>query len=164
MKRLWILPVVLLVACGRPQGHVQFVGSSPLRPQDPDDRRAAAFCGKCGKAADFGSAKCSNGQCGARLTWADSYPCPSCGATGECRACRTFDQKDQKCFNCRGEGFLTLQGKTAPCPHCGGSKTCPMCKANPGKCDQCGGSKKLTRDQVTALAKKTATKKGDEAP
>ena len=159
MKRLWILPAALLIACGKPAGEVKFLASTPLRPQDPDLRGGVAYCSSCGKKTEFGASKCSDAKCGAKLSWPDTYPCGFCGATGECRACRALDQADQNCFNCRGNGFLAFEERSLLCTHCAGSGKCPICRATPGKCDQCGGSAKLTRDQVSTLVKKGETPK-----
>jgi hypothetical protein len=161
MKQLWILPLVLLAACGKPVGKVEFRGETPRRPQDPDLRSAVTYCGGCGKAVDFKKTQCDKKECKAKLTWADTYPCGFCGATGECLACSELGQKDQTCFNCRGEGFITYEGKTRACSHCAGTKKCQVCKEAPGKCDACKGNKKLSQEEIAKLIEK-ASKRADD--
>lgn len=161
MKKLAFLPILLLAACGKPVGKVEFRGETPLRPQDKDGRTAVTFCGGCGKSVELKQAQCNNKECKAKLTWADSYACGFCGGTGECKACRNLGQKDQTCIGCRGEGFITYEGKTKACTHCAGTKKCQICKEAPGKCDACKGNKKLTTEEVTKLMQK-ANKPADE--
>lgn len=159
MKKLWFLPFVLLAACGKPVGKVEFRGETPRRPQDRDSRTAVTYCGGCGKAIDFKATQCGNKECKAKLTWSDTYTCGFCGGTGECSACEQLGQKDQTCFNCRGEGIITFEGKTKVCSHCDGAKKCRICKDTPGKCDACKGNKKLNQEEVAKLVEK-----GKKAP
>ena len=148
MKRALFPALLLLAACGQPHGEVQLTSSTPLRPQDQDLRGARGFCGVCGTTVQFGAKKCASKKCGASLVWEDTFSCGFCTGTGTCRACDLLGQKEQRCFNCRGEGFLVYQGRTASCSQCEGTGSCRICKDQPGACDACDGSKKLTQAQI----------------
>ncbi len=153
MKRVLIPALLLFAACGNPQGEVQLTGSTPLRPQDQDNRGARGYCGACGKTVDYGTKKCSGKKCGASLTWKDVVDCGFCGATGACKACDLLGQKDQECFNCNGEGQLVFQGSAKDCQQCEAEGSCQICTEQPGSCDACGGSKKLNQGQIQELSK-----------
>ncbi len=152
MKRALLPALLLLAACGNPQGEVQLIGSTPLRPQEKDLRGARGYCGSCGKTVEYDAQKCSGKKCGAILAWKDTVDCSFCGGTGDCKACNLLGQKDQKCFNCNGEGILVFQGRSANCGQCGGKGTCRICTENPGKCDACDGTRKLTQDRIREYA------------
>ncbi|MBI2899449.1 MAG: hypothetical protein HYY17_04650 [Planctomycetes bacterium] len=163
MKRLWLLPVALLAACGgQPSGAVRFMGGPRIRSADPDNRAAESYCLTCGTKAYIGISKCPNGKCQQKLTWSETYPCGFCGATGDCRACRVLDQAGSACFNCKGTGVITYEGRTPQCPQCKGTGKCGIC-AGSGKCDLCKGNKKLTKTEVEELVKKLDKKGGEEA-
>ena len=145
---------VFAVSCGgQPSGAVRFTGGPRVRAQDTDNRVAISYCMTCGTKVYIGVSKCSNGKCQEKLTWAESYSCGFCGGTGECRTCRILDQKDGACFNCKGAGVISYEGRTPPCPQCKGTGKCPICTGS-GKCDICKGNKKLTKDDVETLVKK----------
>ncbi len=152
MKRALFPVLLFLAACGNPQGEVQLTATTPLRPQDKDLRGVRGYCGACGMTIQYGDKKCKSKKCEASLTWKDSFDCGFCGATGACKACNLLGQKDQVCFNCKGDGFLIYEGSTAICSQCEGTGTCRICKDQPGSCDACGGSKKLSDAQIQELA------------
>jgi hypothetical protein len=79
-------------------------------------------------------------------------------ATGVCPACRLMEQKDGKCFACRGDGYLAYEGAMRECSNCRrpdpqspgkwtAGKNCPICEGS-RKCDACSGAGALTLDQL----------------
>lgn len=148
MKRALIPALLFLAACGNPQGEVQLTGSTPLRPQDKDLRGVRGYCGACGTTVQYGAKKCAGKKCGVSLQWKDTADCSFCGRTGACKACDLLGQKDQACFNCKGDGYLIYQGRNTSCSQCEGTGSCRICKDKPGTCDACGGSKELTQGQI----------------
>ena len=159
MKHVWLLPLALLAACGsKPTGTVNFGGMPPLRPQDKDTRTASALCSGCGRKCDLGASKCGKKECGVALTWPETFSCGYCGATGACRACKTWDRADFSCPNCNWTGVITFEGKTPPCPQCACKGKCFLCQGS-GKCDVCGGNKKIAKDKIAEIIKKSTERK-----
>ena len=141
------LAVAALAACGRAGDvSVEFKGSTPTNAlaMKNDPRSVTFHCPACGATVNADAKICSKKVCGAKVVWEKDRQCAYCAGTGDCNACRLMGTKGE-CYNCRGNGYLTMQGKTPACPNCKtgegtkGSGKCAACSKNPGRCDFCEG-------------------------
>jgi len=146
-----VLAMAFVAGCGR-KGDVtvSFKGHTPVNGLTKDDRSVSFACPACGAAATADAKKCSVKKCEAAISWQkEDRTCAYCSGTGQCTACRLMNQAEGKCYNCRGHGFLTMQGKTPACPSCKGKDgrgtgKCAACKDKAGACDFCEGKGQIT--------------------
>ncbi len=155
-------------ACGRGQdGVVRMRGFTPNSGLQKDTREIFTYCPSCNIQIEAGTERCQGKRCNSRIDWDEKYPCSYCGATGKCRACFLMEKDGGKCFNCKGAGFLTYQGRTPQCPDCKGSKVCTVCKGSQ-KCDYCGGESAIALSVLKERARKPGEVKeesvGEEKP
>lgn len=152
---LAVLAVAVLGACSR-QGDVAvvFKGHTPTNGKIKDDRSIEFRCPACGKLLPSGSeTTCPDKKCGAKISWQrEDRGCGYCNGSGKCTACVLMNQNKGECYNCRGHGYLTIQGRTPECPSCKGKKTCPACKGS-GKCDFCQEGKVSLNDLKSRMSK-----------
>lgn len=168
---LWV-GAAALSACGGgvQDGVVQFLGPSPNTGKQlaQDVRSIKTACPGCGRALELGTERCPDRKtCDARVRWANAYRCGYCRGSGACPACFLMEQPDGKCFNCKGNGYITYLGKSPPCPNCATGKdakpgACPVCKGS-RKCDFCAGEGKVSADIVKQRAAKAAAATGEES-
>ncbi|MBI2931321.1 MAG: hypothetical protein HYY16_06695 [Planctomycetes bacterium] len=152
--RLLLAGVIVagLAACGRPNDvSVAFPGQSPVYTKAGDTRGVTFHCPNCGVQVELDTLRCPNKRCGATISWArEDRVCAYCEGTGKCATCRMMNQVNGECYNCRPGGPMTRLGVQMVCPNCGGSKKCAACgkTANPGQCDFCGGTGKVSLKTV----------------
>lgn len=158
------IPAVLvwvagLAACGggSQDAVVRFSGLTPnaASQQTKDTRKVTTACPGCGKYKGDLERCDDKKKCDTRIKWDASYPCGFCHGTKACNACVMMEQKDGKCFYCKGEGVLPYKGAPSECRNCKAKKVCPVC-AGSQKCDFCKGEGRLTKAQVQELAKASA--------
>jgi len=164
---LALLSVAALAACGgKPAGLVKMMGLTPNTSLQKDTREIRCFCPSCGSQIEMGVKACPKGKvCGVPLSWKDDYSCGFCNGTGVCQACFLMEKEGGKCFNCKGKGYITYQGKTPPCPDCKGKTEgkCTICKGSQ-KCDFCEGAQKISKDVIKERAKKPSEGEENVAP
>ena len=169
LVRLLAIPAALsaLAACGsgRPDGLVIYRGTAPTTAlvKAKDNRTIQTFCPGCKNPIEFGAARCTVKRCETQIGWKNKYACWSCTGTGLCTACVHMGQADGKCFNCKGSGILTYQGKTPDCPNCAGKKVCPICEGSKN-CDLCKGEKTVPAEVVKAKAARAGGSGEEAAP
>lgn len=159
-KVLAVLAAAAAAGCGGGNDvGVVFLGQTPTNSLAKDTRAVEFRCPFCGAALDASGGpvqRCSNRDCGARISWRKpDRTCGYCDGSGVCPTCRMMNQENGDCYNCRGMGFLTLYDKTSPCKNCGGQKKCPMCKGRQ-ECDFCGGDGQVTLDEARERVKPPA--------
>ncbi len=156
---LLVLAAGVLASCGKqPTSRVQFVNFTPHSELEKDYRSIRAFCPKCNAPVDATLDKCpktfSSGEnCEFQLVYADEYTCAFCNGKKTCPVCIILEQKDGKCYNCKGAGVLTYLGKAVTCPGCKGTKVCKACKGQQ-TCDYCKGEGTLSGDFIRQKALK----------
>jgi len=116
-----------------------------------DTRIFEVLCPKCAKPIGIGVEKCPNETCRANIKWGN-IKCGFCNGSGTCSACEALQQKDGKCFNCQGRGYLDCG---ADCPNCAGTGKCPICTGT-GKCNYCAGKGFFTAEELKAKVPKAA--------
>jgi len=165
-----LLATAFLAACGggTPEGDVRFIGFAPVTAKDKDVRKVETFCPNCHDPMTIDQEgekgvknRCENKKCRTKVVWANDYKCPSCQGSGRCAACTVMEQAKGECYNCRGQGVLIYAGQSPNCPNCKGSKKCPICTKDPGKCDYCEGTGKVSKEVVKSRVAKAA---GNELP
>jgi hypothetical protein len=151
---LALLSVAMLAACsGKPAGQVKMMGLTPNTGLQKDTREIRCTCPSCGTLIEAEAPRCPDKNCKATLNWDEKYRCGFCSGTGVCQACFLMEKTGGKCFNCKGKGFITFQGRTPDCPDCKKTGVCTICKGTQ-KCDYCGGSKEIAIDVIKAKARK----------
>jgi len=136
---------------------VGFVGQTPTNALVADTRGVEFRCPGCKAKLDVSAGpaqRCPDRKnCGIRISWArPDRACGYCFGTGECVACRLMNQDDGKCYSCRGQGYVTVEGTTPDCKNCKRTAKCPICKGE-RRCDFCGGDGKVSLEELRAKAK-----------
>lgn len=166
MRRLIALAAVaVLVGCDS-----KGVGTPVLRGSDKgpytaegkkiDGRYVQFICPGCGHVTSTSTSECGEslpGQkkiCKTKLAFESEYECVNCRGSGRCQGCRVYGAEGGVCWRCGGSGWTR---DDVICANCWQSDSkfgkCPICDGT-DTCDWCGGSGKLSMDQLEKHSEK----------